>query len=585
MKALEVWNLETLFRGGSCSKDFADFLNVLSEDVRSFCSVRPLKEQILTFQLLNERMEEATSFVGCLVAQNVSDLQAELLQAKMEELKAALSHISNSLDHALIQLADNDFDTLLQDDALKQIAFPLEERRVREKIKLDLKAESLINDLSIDGYHGWTQLYNTIIGQEKIVIQVDGQEESLSWGQAYNQLSNSKRNIRKAVFDGSNFIWNKHQNLYGQILNHIAGFRLKVYEHREWEILQEPLQINRMNKSTLDVMWKAIEENKSLFVEYLHCKARLMGLDKLSWYDLDAPLDNQINTHSISYDDAAKFIVEKFNQFSPKMAEYAEHALTKGWVEAQDRGGKRPGGFCTGLPLSKESRIFMTYSGTNESLFTLAHELGHAFHNHIIFELPEMARHFPMNLAETASTFAEMVVSEAAFQTETNEQNQFVLLNAKIQRSIVFLFNIHARFLFETQFYEERKKGALSTEMLCSLMEQAQKRSYCNALDEYHPFFWASKMHFNMTEIPFYNFPYTFGYLFSTAIYHKAKTSTSFEETYISLLADTGKMTAEELALKHLNEDLTSPIFWQNTINILKQDVHQFLKIAHSRLT
>jgi oligoendopeptidase F len=584
MKSLQIWDLESLFQGGSSSKAFASFLNALNTDLKAltqkFEFQKNIKDQILTFQTLNERIEEAASFVGCLLAQDVSDTQAELLQSKIEDCKGLLANISNLLDHSLNQLSDQDFLLLLQDKDMKTIVFPLEERRLREKQKLDLKTEALINDLSIDGYHSWPQLYSSILGQEKITIQIEGREETLSWGQAYNRLSSPQRSVRKAVFESSNLVWNKHQSLYGQILNHIAGFRLKVYEHRGWEVLREPLQLNRMSKDTLDVMWKTIDQNKSIFVDYMHSKARLLGLDKLSWYDQDAPLETTENNQSIPYEEAAQFIVDKFAQFSPKMAAYAEQAFTRGWIEAEDRGGKRPGGFCTGLPLNKESRIFMTYSGTNESLFTLAHELGHAFHNHIIYGLPEMARHFPMNLAETASTFAEMVVSEAAFQKETNERQRLSLLNAKLQRSIVFFFNIHARFLFETQFYEERKKGTLSNERLCGLMEQAQKQAYCGSLSEYHPYFWASKMHFNITDIPFYNFPYTFGYLFSTAIYHKAKNDSSFEETYIALLADTGRMSAEDLALKHLNVDLASPAFWQSTIDILKQDAHQFLDMA-----
>jgi oligoendopeptidase F len=335
-----------------------------------------------------------------------------------------------------------------------------------------------------------------------------------------------------------------------------------------------------MSSDTLQSMWEVVEENKQPFVDFLQAKASLLRLKKLSWYDQEAPLSTQESGNLISYKEAASFITDCFEKFSPKMAEFAHQAFAKGWVESEDRPGKRPGGFCTGFPLKKESRIFMTYSGTNESVFTLAHEIGHAFHNHIIYNMPDMARHFPMNLAETASTFAEMIVSEAAFQKETVESHRLQLLNAKLQRSVIFFFNIHARFLFETRFYEQRKTGPLSPEELCGLMTQAQKEAYGDSLDVYHPYFWASKMHFNTTELPFYNFPYTFGYLFSTAIYLKAKASKNFEETYIALLADTGRMTVETLAEKHLNADLTKKEFWQKTINFLKEDTTSFLQLA-----
>jgi len=585
MKYTQNWVLENLFEGGSQSEAFAEFLISLNSELDAFNQKierqNSIKELVLLYQNLDERMEEAGSFVGCLLAQDVLDKQADLLQSKIEESKAILSNASNLLDHRLAKLSEVDFLALLNDKELNAIAFPLKERREREKQKLSLKEETLINDLSVDGYHSWSQLYSTVLGQEIITVNVDGKEEKLSWGQAYNRLSSPDRKMRKAVFDNSNKVWENHQSLYSHVLNHIAGFRLKVYEHRQWEVLKEPLELNRMSKATLNVMWEVIEDNKPIFVEYLRCKARLQGLDRLSWYDQEAPVKTKKPSSLISYQEAADFITEQFAKFSPKMAAYAKQAFSEGWIEAEDRGGKRPGGFCTGFPIKKESRIFMTYSGTNESLFTLAHELGHAFHNHIIYEAPGLARHFPMNLAETASTFAEMVVSEAAFQKETNELQRFALLNAKLQRSLVFFFNIHARFLFETRFYDERKKGSLSSGQICSLMEQAQKEAYCDALQEYHPYFWASKMHFNFTEVPFYNFPYTFGYLFSTAVYHKATSQKSFEDTYIALLADTGRMSAEELALKHLGVDLTRKEFWQKTMDILKGDAHQFLEMAN----
>jgi oligoendopeptidase F len=183
-----------------------------------------------------------------------------------------------------------------------------------------------------------------------------------------------------------------------------------------------------------------------------------------------------------------------------------------------------------------------------------------------------------MNLAETASTFAEMVVLEATMKHEQNPAKRLILLDGRLQRSVVFLFNIHARYLFDVAFHEERKKGALSSDQLCALMEKCQKEAYCNSLAEYHPFFWASKMHFNSTGVPFYNFPYTFGYLFSLGVYLRAREEGHFEERYIALLADTGRMSSEDLAQKHLGVDLRQETFWQQTLDYLKQDAVEYLK-------
>jgi oligoendopeptidase F len=188
-------------------------------------------------------------------------------------------------------------------------------------------------------------------------------------------------------------------------------------------------------------------------------------------------------------------------------------------------------------------------------------------------------RNYAMNVAETASTFAEMIVADASVKKAKSGEERLALLEDKVQRSVALLMNIHGRFLFETSFYEERKKGIVSTEKINQLMEAAQKEAYCDALGEYHPHFWASKLHFYITGVPFYNFPYTFGYLFSLGIYAKAlEEGTAFEEKYIALLKDTGSMQVEDLAMKHLGVDLTKEDFWQKAVQLTVQDVEEFLE-------
>lgn len=582
----QTWDLENIFRGGSASEQFKHYLTTLNNDIvlleEMLKQLKPIKGSILHLQSVSVRLIQAHSFVGCLLAQNVHDNRAEILDSELSELSAQFANASNLLDQHLKNISEDDFNALLEDSTLAPISYPLKERRRRISEKLPLDQENLINTLSVDGYHGWSHLYGTVIGQLTIPIKKEGKDVRLSWGQAYTLFSSPNRAMRKAVFESSNQVWEDNQNIFAPVLNHIAGYRLKLYEKRGWTLLREPLDINRMELSTLNTMWDVIKKNKKIFVDYQNRRARLLGLKKLSWYDLEAPLNiNSAQDPCITpYEKAAQNIVEKFTQFSPKMGAFARKAFEEKWIEAEDRSGKRPGGFCTDVPLNKESRIFMTYSGLREDVLVLAHELGHAFHNHVIFEQPVMARDFPMNLAETASTFAEMLMIESDFKEEQDPLKRINLMDGKLQRSVVFLFNIHARFLFESRFHEERKGGMLSSRRLCELMESAQKEAYEGVLEEYHPYFWASKMHFSSTGYPFYNFPYTFGYLFSLGVYQKACTEKHFEDRYIALLADTGRMSAEELAQKHLGEDLTQEHFWQSTLDFLKRDAEKFLELT-----
>ena len=185
-----------------------------------------------------------------------------------------------------------------------------------------------------------------------------------------------------------------------------------------------------------------------------------------------------------------------------------------------------------------------------------------------------------MNVAETASTFAELIVADASVKAADDAKTKLTLLDAKMQNPLAMFLDIRARFLFETRFYAARQHGIVTPDTLSDLMLTAQKDAYGNALNTYHPMFWASKLHFYIDDVPFYNFPYTFGYLFSLGIYAQAKTQSDFEDRYIALLRDTANMSTEALAAKHLGVDLTTPAFWQAGVALIKRDIDEFMALS-----
>ncbi|QGQ94786.1 M3 family oligoendopeptidase [Paenibacillus psychroresistens] len=589
----QTWDLEVIFPGGSQSPQFSEFLSLMEqetikfiEQVKQVKSPATLEEAsrllplITILQANMLRFREADSFTSCLMAGNVADKKAVQLNGRVKSSYADFLSALTLFDELLRGISDEIWQSLLNSDLLQGIGFVLDERRSLAQQKLPPEQESLINDLAVDGYHGWGDLYNTTVGRIRIPYEENGKVLQLSAGQAFNKLSNPDRTIRQSLFQQWESTWADQADFCADALNHIAGFRLQLYKRRGWDsVHQEPLAINRMSAETLGVMWEVIEQNKAIFVTYLQRKAKLLGLEKLAWSDVEAPL-GQVNK-VYSYEEGAQLISEQFRRFSPLMADFAEEAFDAGWIEVEDRSGKRPGGFCTSFPISEQTRIFMTYAGTASNVSTLAHELGHAYHQHVMNDLPGLTQDYAMNVAETASTFAEMIVSDAAVKQATDPVEKLALLEDKIQRAVAFFMNIHARFIFETNFYAERKKGLVSIERLNELMSEAQNQAYNNALSDDHPHFWAAKLHFYLTDVPFYNFPYTFGFLFSAGIYAVAlREGAAFEERYIALLRDTGRMTTEQLAMKHLNVDLTKPEFWQSAVQVSVDDVKQFLELT-----
>ncbi|SFK79881.1 oligoendopeptidase, pepF/M3 family [Paenibacillus sp. 1_12] len=589
----QTWDLETFFSGGSSSTAFMAFLEGMRTEITELeAQLAGLKsnQEILDaaallpvlnlLQSIAKKLRESDSFVACLAAENQADKAAIGLADRVKTSYAAYSSVMTQFDQYLAEISDVQWEKLLTNPELQEIAYPLTERRALAAEKLPPEQEALVNDLAIDGYHGWGEAYNTTVSKFRIKFEENGEIQELSAGQAANKMHHPERAVRQQLFSLWENQWAEHADYCADALNHLAGFRLKLYERRGWEgIHKEPLSINRMSKETLDAMWGVIDKSKDVFVEYLQRKAKLLGVERLSWYDVEAPV-GQGSKH-FTYDEGAQLIVDQFRRFSPKLSDFSVQAFEKGWIEAEDRPGKRPGGFCTSFPIAEQTRIFMTYAGTASNVSTLAHELGHGYHQHVMNDLPALAQDYAMNVAETASTFAELIVSDAAMKSAVSAEERLTLLEDKIQRSVAFYMNIHARFLFETKFYEERSKGLVSVERLNELMVEAQKQGFRDSLSEYHPHFWASKLHFYITEVPFYNFPYTFGYMFSAGIYAEAvRQGAAFEDKYVALLRDTGRMTVEELAEKHLGVDLRQADFWQNAMDLSVQDVREFLQLT-----
>jgi oligoendopeptidase F len=585
----QTWDLDSIFAGGSNSDEFASRLDELEQTLADLCerveagsapTAAWWQAMMAAVQGAAQGVTEANSFVGCLMAQDVKDRQARLLLGRTTKLSAAYSSLMTLVEAELLKLSDPAFDQLVGDPGLKPIAFNLRERRTNAKRKMDPAREMLATDLGVDGYHAWWELYDTVVGKTVIPVEIEGKVEELSVGQASNKFSEPDRELRARLFGQWEKVWADNAEYCAGALNHLAGFRLNIYKHRGWENpLQEPLTINRMTEATLNAMWDAVTTAKQSMVQFYQRKAKLLGWDSFNWYDQNAPFSSV--SRKMSYDEAGAFVTDNFRRFSPRMADFASQALAKRWVEAENRHGKSPGAFSTDFPESKASRVFMTFSGDPNSVRTLAHELGHSYHSHVMMDMPHLNQEYAMNVAETASTFAEMLINAAAIAQAGSKEEKLALLDAKISDSASYLMNIHARFIFETQFYAARKKGMVSIEKLCDLMETAQKEAFQDSLGVYHPYFWASKLHFYGTDVPYYNFPYTFGYLFSSGIYARALAEgPKFEQSYVDLLRDTGRMTVEDLASRHLGVDLTKPDFWRTGVQMAIKDVEEFLSLT-----
>jgi pepF/M3 family oligoendopeptidase len=591
-KFQQVWNLDTLFDGGSKSVHLKAHINDLDEKISEWEQMkiqtpqriedsRKVATLLESIGEIRINLSQATSFITCLLAQNTIDQQAQLLRGQISSLQGRFDVVMQQVRNTLVSIMPDLWNELLATEELKEYHYILNEWREHSKTQLSDEAQKLFSDLASDGYHGWGQFYQSFISTIKVNVEIAGSEKEFSVGQAINLRSHHDEAVRKEAHFALEAKWEETQDHFAKILNHIAGFRLQVYQNRGLKnVLEEPLTKNRIKAETLDTMWSAVSKAKKPFISYLNQKARLQGSPMMKSYNFWAPLS--VANKELSYEEAVDYIVKHFSSFGSELTALTKRAFAENWIEAENRSNKSPIAFCASFPMSGESRIFMTFSGSMGNVLTLAHELGHTYHNHAMGSVEGVKKQYPMNIAETASTFCEMIVLDAAIQKAQSKEEKLSLLDEKLKRSVMNFMNIHSRFIFEKNFYEERQKGIVSSERLNQLMKESIDEGYCTSIDQASIHSWIWTPHFYNTKEPFYNFPYTFGYLFALCIYAKWKeVGAGFEKDFINLLRDSGSMSTEDLVMKHLGEDITSVSFWEKGIQICVKDAEEFNRIFH----
>jgi len=323
----------------------------------------------------------------------------------------------------------------------------------------------------------------------------------------------------------------------------------------------------------------AIEEYLPVFRKYLRKKAEMLGhANGLPWYDLFAPLGKADKTYTI--EEAKAYLIDTFRKFAPDMADLMQEAFEQAWIDFYPRKGKQGGAFCAGVPSLKQSRILTNYDGYFGSIGTLAHELGHAFHNRQIENHRPLNQDYPMPVAETASTFNEVHLGQAALKTATGEE-RLNLLENDLKEQTQCIVDIYSRYLFETAVFEQSQQKFLMADDLKALMLDAQKKAYGEGLDEncMHPYMWACKSHYYSEGLSFYNFPYAFGNLFAMGLYSLfLKEGEAFVEKYKAMLAATPCCTIEEAGAM-MGIDLTKKAFWEDGLSQIAEKVEAFCEI------
>lgn len=428
-----------------------------------------------------------------------------------------------------------------------------------------------------DELHAWENMYI----QLKDRIEIEHNNKQLSFGQANHVAMNSdNEKERLEVFESLICALHKEKEIFATVLNQIGRLRnTKGNELEDREILARSLHANGISETVLLQIWNATEENLDKLVSALNVYKK--GKTSITWHELMTVKEN--NEVSILFSVAVQNIYGAFKNIDEELAEFARNAIESGWVDAEPRENKPPGGFCAPFFSEKESRISMRYDGSIDSVRILAHELGHAWHFYnMSFEQSSsfLDDYLPMSTAESASIFFETLLINYLIQTTDSIDIKKSLLSWKIRNCFNYVMAIRASFEFEKNFYEKCKESPISADEIEKISIVAQEKAYGNALSEYQPFVWMKYVQFYIADVPFYNYPYTFGYLVSFSLLEIAKENKStFHSKYKEFLRETGKAPVEELIKKHFEIDITSYAFWDKAFKQISKDIDAYLRL------
>ena len=530
---------------------------------------------VLSFENAVTRLRHLSSYVSCLTSADANNEAYAAEEGTLSLLDARMSRVLVELQRGFQSASEEVFEALTSRPALQDARYRLSRIREQSRHTMSTEKEHLASDLGVDGIEAWGRLYDRVSG--KLTFEMaypDGRRDRLPMSQRRALMENPDRRVRRAAFEGGNSAWASVETVPAAALNAIGGTRLTLYRHRGIDhYLDRALFQAAISRKTLDAMFEAIFAEVGTARNILKYKAGLMGGQTLCWYDLSAPLEVQ-NQDDLSWQDAKSLVHRAFDSGYPALAEFTSATYDQKWIDWSPRPGKRPGAFCTGSPLTRESRVYMTYNNNMGDALTLAHELGHAFHGHLMREQRTLNRSYPMTLAESASTFGEMLLMRGLLEEPgIRPATKASLLNMEASHAAVYLLDIPVRFEFEKAFHEERADGEVSVGRLKELMVDTQRRVLGEVLDPDggDPYFWASKLHFYITDTTFYNFPYTFGYLLSRGLFDQyEKEGQAFLPRYEQYLKLTGSDTAENVVRRSTGIELTQPEFWSGAIRGLE---------------
>ncbi len=575
------WDLSVLYKGLDDDKYLSDLdkINKLINDTNNLANNISDFEIVDILKLRNETIDLARRLLSFLSLNESVDTINEDYKNHMQRLQMKLSTISKAnatIDEYLAKI-DNLDELAKNNEYIRDHKFYLQELIDDSKYNLSANEESLISKLNLSGLNNFENQYEYLASSHKLNYN----DDLISITEVRNLAYSSDADVRKSAYEAELLGYEAIEDSIAFSLNSIKGYVNTMVDLRGYDSpIDMTLSRSRMQKETLDAMFLAIDESLPKFREYLKHKAKLLGhKNGLPFYDLFAPVVKTDATYSVEA--AQSMIRNSFKTFSDDLYNMVDIAFNDNWIDYLPKANKRGGAFCSNLPMIKQSRILSNFSGDLSSVVTLAHELGHAYHGLKIQDHHMLNTGYVMPIAETASNFCELILSEAALKSASKNE-KIELLENMISDATQVIVDIYSRYLFEQSVFDNQKTGFLSANKLKELMVDAQLKTYGDGLDKdyLHPYMWIPKGHYYRGGLNFYNFPYAYGGLFAKGLYAKyLEEGESFVAKYDEMLFNTTILSCEDIG-KMVDVDVSSKDFWKKSLKMLEDMIDEFIQLS-----
>ena len=580
----EFWNLTTIYTGFDDPCFDAD-MTALKEKVSAMAELSAKLETIAPIDGLRQGIQLQEQ-VQCLVMKlaeyaqlrqsaNTRDNEAGSMMGRIMAIYSGFAAPGAAFESWAAKLPDL-MELVSRDEFLKDYTYLFSNIQDSSRHLLEGRGEEIAAKLRLSGGDAWSEMQSYLTS----TVPVTYRGKTINLSSVRNLAYDPDPQVRKDAFEAELACYDRIKDPVAFALNSIKLETISDCQLRGYESpLIRTLKQSHMSRETLDAMFAAIDEYAPKFWQYLKAKAKALGHEGgLPWYDLFAPMGK--SSTKFTAEAAKEYLVEQFSGFDQELADMVARAFDEEWIDFYPRDGKVGGAFCAGVECRKESRILTNFDGMFGDVVTLAHELGHAFHNQCIFDHRPLNQDYSMPVAETASTFNECVVMASAINKAADDAEKLALIESQLQDATQIICDIYSRFRFEAKVFESRENEFMNAETLSGHMLEAQKQSYGDGLDHstLHPYMWICKGHYYGPT--FYNFPYAFGGLFARGLYAQyEKEGAAFVPKYKKLLNTTPIATAEDTA-KVAGIDLTDKEFWRSALQTIADRIDQFCELV-----